>query len=191
MAEENSTTSPAAEAPPVTELQVLNGGVEIDAALIDGTSERVKVRQLPIALQHQYGLNQGAANEAYLIELLCDRLDRTTTHHLSNAYLAEMRVREILRQASFAQLEEIEKRLSAIRTEIAAFEAKPRWSDKITYETAVLIRELGERLNKKKFVDQQTRTLEASGTLLEMLKQSASPTSSSPLPGSGKSPTAT
>jgi len=172
-----------------SELQIINGGIEIDAVKIDGGSERVKVRQLPIALLGEWSKSQG--DEAHLVELLCDKLDRTTVYHLANARMTEMRVLTILQQAPFAQIEEIEKRLIAIREEIARHEAKPRWSDTLTHETAAEIRTLGESLNKKKFAEQTKRTETASKALLEAMNLSPSLTSSSPSPASAPSPSGT
>jgi hypothetical protein len=174
---ESATASPENGGAAPTELQVINGGIEIDAVKIDASSERVKVRQLPISLLGEWGRSQG--DEAYLIELLCDKLDRTAFHHLTNARMTEVRVLQILQQADFKQIEQIEKRLIAIRDEIAKHEAKPRWSDTLTHETVAQIRELGERLNKKKFADQTTRTTNSAKALVEMMMPSASPTSSS------------
>jgi hypothetical protein len=177
--------------PPVSELTVLNGGIEIYAVKIDGGQEKVKVRQLPISLVGEWGRSQG--DEAHLVELLCDKLDRTTSFHLQNARLIEMRLQMILQQAPFEQTEAIEKRLIAIREEIAKHEAKPRWSDTLTHETVAKIRELGELLNKKKFVEQTNRTTTASKALLEMMtpEKSPSPSSSSASPISAESPSAT
>src|SRR4051812_35160459 len=102
------TATPASEP---TEVQVLNGGIEIDVVKIDGTSEKVKVRQLPISLIGEWGRNQAGENEADLIELLCDKIDRTTAFHLQNERMTEMRVLQILQQAPLEQIEAIEKRL--------------------------------------------------------------------------------
>lgn len=198
MAEENqSATAPPenggaapASASPVTELQILNGGIEIEAIKIDGSSEKVKVRQLPISNEQLGAWGRVQDDEAYLVELLCDRLDRTTAFHLQNARMVEMRVLQILQQAPFEQTEAIEKRLIAIREEIAKHEAKPRWSDTLTHESVAQIRELGERLNKKKFVDQTNRTTTASKNLLATMTppaKSPSESSSSASPPSGES----
>jgi len=183
--------SPAPAAAPITDLQIIGGGIDIDAVKIDGTLEKVKVRQLPIALLGEWGNSQGQENEAYLIELLCDRVDRATSYHLTNARLAEMRVQSILFQAPIEQIEAIQKRLSAIREEIAQHEAKPRWSDTLTHETVERIREIGELLNKKKFSSQTLRATASSKAILETMGASASSTSSAPSPPSGAPPNAT
>jgi hypothetical protein len=187
MTDENETANP--NPPEPNELEILNGGVEITVVKIDGSQEQVKVRQLPISLMGEWGRCQG--DEAHLIELLCDRLDRTAFYHLTNARMTEMRVQSILQQASFAQIEAIEKRLIAIREEIARHESKPRWSDALTHESVAQIRELGERLNKKKFSDQSKRMTASSKALLEMMAPLASPTSLSPSPTSAESPSET
>lgn len=182
--EKTSTT----EAP--SELEIINGGIELDVVKIDGGSERVKVLQLPISRIGEWGNCQG--DEAYLIELLCDKLDRSTAHNLTNARLSEMRVQTILFQAPLEQIDAIEKRLAAIRTEIASMEAKTRWSDTVTHESAAQIREIGFRLNKKKFTDQTNRTTTDSQALLEMMpKPSPSPISSSPSQTSAESTSGT
>ena len=146
---ESSPAPPENGGAEVTELQILNGGIEIEVVKIDGGQEKVKVRQLPISVLGEWGRNQGGEAEAYLVELLCDKVDRTTVHHLQNALMIEMRVQQILMQAPVEQIEPIEKRLTAIREEIAKHQAKPRWSDTLTHESVAKIRELGERLNKK------------------------------------------
>jgi hypothetical protein len=187
MNDENQPAHEIADAGPATELQILNGGIEIDAVKIDGSQEKVKVRQLPPRLLGEWGNCQG--DEAYLVELLCDKLDRSRDYHLVNARMTEMRVQMILQQADFKQIEAIETRLKAIRNEITALEAKPRWSDTLTYESVVEIREIGMRLNKKKLVEQTNRTTTAAQELLEMMPQkSASPSSSSPSPTSAELP---
>jgi hypothetical protein len=188
---ENDNPSKSDSDSGVTDAQILNGGIEIEVAKIDGSLEKVKVRQLPISIVGEWGHNQSGENEAYLIELLCDKVDRATTFHLRNAQVAEMRVLQILQQAPFEQIEPIQKRLAAIRQEIAQHEAKPRWSDSLTHESAAAIREFGERLNKKKYVDQITRTANSAKTLLETLPKSPEPSSSSPSPASDASPSTT
>lgn len=198
MADENSSSSAPPEnggADPgaVSELQVLNGGIEIDVVKIDGSSEKVKVRQLPISLIGEWGHNQGAENEAYLVELLCDKVDRSRVYNLRNARMTEVRVMQILQQADFKQLADVERRLASLRDEIEALEAKERWSDTITDESAAAIRELGKRLNKKKFIAQTTRTEKDATDLLETMSPkpaagSDSPNSSSPSPTSAESP---
>ncbi len=181
-----------------TELQVLNGGIEIEVVKIDGSAEKVKVRQLPISLIGEWGRNQGAENEAYLVELLCDKVDRATEYNLRNARLTEIRVLQILQQAEFKQMAAIELRLRGIRTEIARLEEKvaARWSDTITDESAAEIRDLGKRLNKKKFVAQTNRTATDAKELLETMSPkppagSDSPSSFSPPLSSAEFPSAT
>jgi hypothetical protein len=201
MADENAIGSPpsdspapaenAGAAPAVTEPEILNGGIELDVVKIDGSSEKVKVRQLPISLIGEWGRNQGGDNEAYLIELLCDKVDRTTSFHLQNARMIEMRVMQILQQADFKQMEPIEIRLKAIREEIAALEGKPRWSDELTHESVAQIRELGERLNKKKYADRILRTAEGAKALLAALPKSLELSSPSRSQSSGAPPSAT
>jgi ABC-type dipeptide/oligopeptide/nickel transport system ATPase component len=188
MNELNEDTAAAAEP---TELQILNGGIEINVVKIDGSSEKVKVRQLPISLIGEWGRNQGGENEAYLIELLCDRVDRTTAYHLQNQRMIEMRTMQILQQAPFEQMEPIEKRLVQVREMIAKHEAKERWSDTVTHESVARIRELGERLNKKKYADQILRTTSGAKALREALPKSQEPSSSSASPASAVSPSAT
>jgi hypothetical protein len=174
---------------PPDELQILNGGVELDVVKIDAGSERVKVRQLPIALVGQWGTNQN--DEAFIVELLCDRIDKSTQHHLQHARMAEFRVLQMLQSAKLDEMGPIETRLQSLRTEIAALETKPRWSDTITHESAAQIRALGERLNKKKFVDQTKRNTSAAKNLLTEMSGSAAQNSSSPSQPSDTSSPAT
>jgi hypothetical protein len=169
---QSSAASTASE-----ELAVLNGGVEVDVEKIDGSLETVTVRQLPISLVGQWRDSQ--ADEAFIVELLCDRFDKSTQHHLAHARMSELRVMQMLRSAPFDQLEPIEKRLQALRTEIAALEQKPRWSDSLKHESVARIRELGHRLNKKKAVDQIKRQTAAAKDLLAETNGSESSNSSS------------
>lgn len=178
-----------------SELEIINGGIEIEAIKIDRSAEKVKVRQLPVSLLGEWGRNQGSENEAYLVELLCDKLDRGLDYNLRNARMTEMRVLQLLEQAPFEQIETIEKRLKAIRAEIEALENKPRWSDTLTDESVARIRDLGKLLNKKKFVAQMNRTMTDAKEMMETMtpapEQSASENSSSPSQPSGTSQSST
>lgn len=49
----------------------LVGGVEMTAQKLDGTTEAIKVRQLPVRLLQEYAGKIG--NEADMVELFCDK----------------------------------------------------------------------------------------------------------------------
>jgi len=178
-------------APTLTEEQILNGGIEINVIKIDGSSEKVKVRQLPISLTKRWAQLESQADEAGLVELLCDKIDRTTEHHINNLRLVEMRTQSILLQADIKQIEGIEKYLVRVREDLAKHEAKPRWSDSLTHESIAEIRTLGIRLNKKKYVDQLARNSAAAAAILEAWPASLGPNSSSPSAPSAEKPSAT
>lgn len=189
MTDQNETAEAATAEP--SELQIINGGIEITVTKIDASSEKVKVRQLPISLIGQWGQNQGSEFEAYLVELLCDKIDSATVYHLQNARMIDIRVLQILQQAPFDQIDAIEKRLRAVREEIAKHEATTRWSDTLTHESVAQIREVGEQLNKKKYARQIERATKSSTAILETLPKSADQNSFSPSPPSDKSPSVT
>lgn len=176
MTEANAISPPAPN-----ELDVLNGGVEITVTKIDGSSEQVKVRQLPMSLVGEWGRMQG--DEAGLVDLLCDKRDRSLQWRVRNARALEIRLHELLRAAEFSQIEKIEKRLSDARTEITRLEQEEHWSDSLTEESIVEIRELGDRLNSKRFGRWATRTRESTGRVMkEAIPMTASLSQNSPLP---------
>jgi hypothetical protein len=53
------------------DLTALLGGKPVRVALMDGTTEDVSVRALPLSRLHEYGELQ--TNEARLLEVLCDK----------------------------------------------------------------------------------------------------------------------
>jgi hypothetical protein len=153
------------------ELEVLNGGVEITVTKIDGSSEQVKVRQLPMSLVGEWGSMQG--DEAGLIDLLCGKRDRALQWRVRNAHSLEMRLHELLRTAEVTQVDKIEKRLAEARAEITRLDQEGHWSDSLTEESIIEIRELGDRLNSKRFGRWATRTRESTG---RVMKESTAPT---------------
>src|SRR5688572_7418519 len=56
---------------PQSPLATLLGGVEIEVKKLDGSTEKVRVRQLPVKLYPQY--LQSMQDEPKMIELLCDK----------------------------------------------------------------------------------------------------------------------
>jgi hypothetical protein len=148
-----------------TGLEVLNGGIEITAVKIDGSQEQVKVRQLPISLVSEWGNMQG--DEAGLTDLLCGKRDRSLQWRQRNAHALELRLLDMLQRAEFEQLDKIEKRLAEARAEVASLEEKEHWSDSLTEESIIEIRELGDRLNSKRFGRWATRTRESTGRVMK------------------------
>lgn len=81
--------SEEASAQPIeeNELVVINGGLEISVEKIDGSTETVRVRQLPLNRLEEF--TQSLRNIGDCVELLCDKQDRTTAWNLRNAHMTE------------------------------------------------------------------------------------------------------
>jgi hypothetical protein len=139
--------------------QVINGGIEIEVQKINGSVEKVKVRQLPQRFIPDYG--RLGDNESDLVELLCDKIDNSTGYHMRNAIIIEQRLLEIQKTAVLEQMPKIEERLQKVRTEIAALEKTAHWSDSLTEESMLLVIDFGKRLNQKKFLDWAKRRSDA------------------------------
>jgi hypothetical protein len=169
------------------ELAVLNGGVEIDVEKIDGSFETVQVRQLPSALLPQWWNPDNQRDEAFIVELLCDKIDRTTQYNLANTRLMLIRVQSMLRSAPASQLNSLRDRLDKLVAEIEALEKKQRWSDTLTHESVAQIRSLGLRLNKKKAAEQMKRQAETSEEIVAEMKALGITNSSSPSQESAES----
>lgn len=193
--EENQSAAVVTSVPAVrdasgaSEEEIIAGGVDYDAVKIDGTSEKVFVRQLPFSLIPEFGNLQG--DEAALIELLCDKSDRSAVYHINNLRAAEYRVQQLMAKAAFEQIEAYEKRLISIRDQITAQEKKQRWSDSLTEEAGVKILELGARLNKKKFERWTKRRAQAAREMAKSAAASLQESSSSSSPASATETSAT
>ena len=166
----NDTESPAHE--PASEIEIIAGGVTITVRKIDGSQEQVKVRQLPMRLVPEWAALQG--QEADLVELLCDKQDRSAQWRLRNARMSEERLLQLLRNASAEQVPPINEQLRKLRAEIDEIEAGEHWSDGLTEESMVEILKLGEQLNRPRFGRWAKRRAEATGRMMKETQGSLS-----------------
>lgn len=151
----------AATEPEKDQLTIINGRVEITAVKIDGSTEQVKVRQLPVRFRMDWGKLQ--SEEAELVELLCDKQNRNAAWNIRNKRAIEAQLLQLLGQAQFEQINLIEQRLDQTREALAKHESAEHWSDSLTDESIIKIIELGDRLNRSRFnqwTERMTKSIE-------------------------------
>lgn len=122
----------------------LMGGVEYVATKLDGTTETVTIRQLPVKSMHKYLTLLD--DEALLAELLCDK--ESESADLSEALLQLKAIGEQVKNAPKGNYSDaIQRVINKIETARAA-----RWSDGLTNSAIEEIVAKGEDLNSDFFL---------------------------------------
>lgn len=169
-----------------TELEIINSGVEREIAMLDGTKETVKIRQVPFRSIGMWGDLARSGDEAALVEFLCGKSDgaRAASMELHHKRAVEDQLLIALKNKTTPEtIEAMEKALARVRGEIRKAEETISWDDNLTEDSHVLILDIGEKLNRPRFDRWAKRRAASIGRLLESVtktiqsrKESSSPT---------------
>ncbi len=130
-------------------INIILGGVTVEALFRDGTKEEVKVRQLPIESIDRWVLLQG--DEVALVELYCDREDKVRAANLESANALGARLNVMLGSAEIDNLSKISAELEKVRERIIQINDAPRWASKLLPESHEQILGIGGELNRPIF----------------------------------------
>lgn len=146
-------------------MTIILGGVVIEAKFRDGSTDEVKVRQLPIECMSEFAILE--ADQAGLVELYCDRQDKLTPQRLAVLRTQELSLLDLLGKADPEQFEGLDARLVCLREKIDDAEKITRWDSKLLPESHDEILRIGEALNRPTF----DRWLEGTTTAIGHMKE--------------------